>query len=81
MPRILLLVLNAVAFGFLLFTLIRVYQTQAPGNTRMIRLVGGIILLVAPVAMLANIIKPTPVYLLVYPLAIGAFVYLVRLRD
>ena len=81
MPRILLLVFNAVAFGFLIFSLIRIYQVEVSGNTRTIKLIGGIILLVLPVAMLANIIKPTPVYMLIYPVAISAFVYLVRLRH
>jgi len=26
-------------------------------------------------------IKPTPVYMIVYPIGIGMFIYLVRLRD
>lgn len=81
MPRLLLLLLNAFAFGFLLFTIVRIYQVAEPGNARTIKLVGGIILLLLPVAILANFIKPTPVYMLIYPLAIGAFVYLVRLRN
>jgi hypothetical protein len=81
MPRILLLFLNAAAFGFLIYSLIRIYQVEVPGNAKTIKLVGGFILLLLPVAMLANIIKPTPVYTLIYPFAIGAFLYLIRLRD
>jgi len=81
MPRILLLLINAVAFGFLIFSLIRIFQIDERGTSRTIKLVAGILLLLLPVAMLANFIKPTPVYMLVYPLAIGAFVYLVRLRS
>ncbi|MBL7849557.1 MAG: hypothetical protein JNN04_01555 [Cyclobacteriaceae bacterium] len=81
MPRILLLFLNAVAFGFLIYSLIRIYQVDVSGTTKTIKLIGGIVLLLLPVAMLANIIKPTPVYMFIYPLAIGAFVYLVRLRS
>lgn len=81
MPRILLLFLNAAAFGFLIYSLIRIYQVEVPGKARTIKLIGGIVLLLLPVAMLANIIKPTPVYTLIYPFAIGAFLYLIRLRD
>ncbi len=81
MPRILLLFLNAAAFGFLIYSLIRIYQVEVSGNAKTIKLIGGIVLLLLPVAMLANIIKPTPVYTLIYPFAIGAFLYLIRLRD
>jgi hypothetical protein len=81
MPRLLLLFLNAAAFGFLIFILIRVYQTESAGTSRTAKLVGGVVLLLLPVAMMANIIKPTPVYMFIYPLAIGAFIYLVRLKN
>lgn len=73
--------LNAAAFGFLIFSLIRVYQTGVPGSARTAKLVSGVILLLLPVAILAGVIKPTPVYMLVYPLAIGAFIYLIRIRE
>jgi hypothetical protein len=81
MPRLLLLVLNTAAFGFLIFSLIRIYQAGEAGTLRSIKLAGGIFLLLLPVTMLAGFIKPTLVYLVIYPLAIGVFVFLVRLRD
>jgi hypothetical protein len=81
MPRILLLVLNATAFGFLIYSLVRIYQVEVGGNSRTIKLIGGVVLLLLPIAMLANFIKPTPVYMLIYPLAIGAFIFLIRLRN
>lgn len=81
MPRILLLFLNAIAFGFLIYSLIRIYQVEEAGRTKTIKLIGGIVLLLLPAAMLANIIKPTPVYMLIYPLAIGAYIYLIRIRN
>lgn len=46
-----------------------------------VKLVAGIILLLAPVAIIAGLLRPTPVYMLIYPLGIGAFVFLARLRD
>lgn len=81
MPRILLLLLNAIAFGFLIYSLVQIYQFHTPGRQRTIKLTAGIILLLLPVAILASFVRATPVYMLIYPLAIGAFVYLVRLPD
>jgi hypothetical protein len=81
MPRILLLVLNTVAFGFLIFSMLRIYQTDQSGAPKTVKLIAGAVLLLLPVAILANFVKPTPVYMLIYPLAIGAFVYLARLGN
>ena len=80
MPRILLLILNAFAFGFLLYGLVRIYQFEMPGMRKNIKLFAGIILLLAPVAIIAGLFRPTPVYMLIYPLGIGAFVFLARLQ-
>ncbi len=81
MPRLILLLLNAVAFGFLLYGLVRIFQLEAPGVQKNIKLAAGIILLLAPVAIIAGLLRATPVYLLIYPLGIGAFIFLARLRD
>lgn len=81
MPRLLLLLLNAVAFGFLLYSLVRIYQFEVPGTRKTIKLVAGIILLLLPVTIIAGLMRPTPVYMLIYPLGIGAFIFLASLRD
>lgn len=81
MPRIILLILNAAAFGFLIHRLLKIYEQAPPGTKKNIMLAAGIILLLLPVTMIMGFIKPTPVYMIVYPIGIGVFVYLVRLRD
>lgn len=81
MPRLLLLLLNGFAFGFLIYQVVRIFQMEEKGPPRTVKLIAGIVLLLLPVAMLANFIKPTPVYLVIYPVAIGAFVFLVRQRG
>ncbi len=81
MPRLILLLLNAFAFGFLLYGIVRIYQLDSPGVSKTIKLTAGIILLLLPVTIFAGIIRPTPVYMLIYPFGIAAFIYLVRLRD
>jgi len=81
MPRLLLLLLNAIAFGFLLYGIVRIHQLEMPGFSKVVKLTAGIVLLLLPVAMLAGFIRHTPVYMFIYPLGIAAFIILVRLRD
>ena len=81
MPRFLLLLLNAVAFGYLVFTLLRLYDRLPASPRKNVVLTAGLILLLLPVTMIFGFIKPTPVYMVVYPIGIGLFVYLFRLQE
>ncbi len=81
MPRVLLLLLNAIAFGFLVFSLLRIAQREQAGSKKTIKVIAGVVLLVLPVSVIAGFVRPTPVYLLVYPLGIAAYVFLCRLSD
>lgn len=81
MLRYLILILNAAAFGYLIFSIIRIYQAGETGSLKWVKLIGGIILMLLPLTMIAGFIKPTPVYLAIYPFAIAVFVYLVRIRN
>jgi len=75
------MLVNSIAFGFLIFHLVRIFQVEPSGSRKTIKLVAGIILILLPVTMLAGFIKPTAVYMLVYPIGIGAFIYLVRTQG
>lgn len=81
MYRILLLILNAVAFAFLVHRLLKIYAQAPKSLKKNVAMTAGIILLLLPVTMIFGFIKPTPVYLAVYPIGIGLFVYLFRLQD
>ncbi|MBL7864366.1 MAG: hypothetical protein JNK10_05800 [Cyclobacteriaceae bacterium] len=81
MYRIVLLLLNAVAFGFLIHRLLKIYQWTPSGPKKNVVMAAGIILLLLPATMIFGFIKPTPVYMIVYPIGIGLFVYLFRLQD
>ncbi len=81
MPRLILLLLNAFAFGFLLYGIVRIFQLDSPGIAKNVKLIAGVILLLLPVTIFAGVIRPTPIYMLIYPFGIAAFIYLVRLRD
>lgn len=81
MYRFFLLLLNAAAVAFLIHRLLKIYiQLPASPKKRMV-ILGGILLLLLPVTMIFGFVKPTPVYLVVYPLGIFFFVYTFRLQD
>lgn len=81
MIRILLLLMNAAAFAFLIFELFRVYDQMEKGMRRTITLIAGVLLIILPVVMIMGFIKPTPVYWIVYPVGLLVFVYLFRMPS
>ncbi len=81
MLRLILLLLNAVAFGFLIHRLLKIYSQLPSSPKKSVVMTAGFVLLLLPVTMIFGFIKPTPVYLVVYPIGIGMFVYFFRLQD
>lgn len=81
MPRLILMLVNSIAFGFLIYHLVRIIQVVPTGTKKTLTLAAGIILILLPVVMLVGFVKPTAVYMLVYPIGIGAFIYMVRIQD
>ena len=81
MYRVILLVLNAIAAGFLIHRLLKIYDQYMYGPKKRIVLAAGVILLLLPVTMIFGFIHSTSVYLVVYPIGIFFFVYLFRLED
>ena len=81
MYRFVLLILNAIAFGFLVYRLLKIYEWAPSSMKKNVVMTAGIILLLLPTTMIFGFIKPTPVYLVVYPIGIGLFVYLFRIQD
>ena len=79
MVRFFLMVLNAAAVAFMIYELLRIYQQPGNITKRRIVIAAGIFLLLLPVTMIFGFVKPTPVYLVVYPIGISLFVYLSRL--
>ena len=81
MLRLLLLILNAAAVGFLIYRLLKIYEQPVSNLKKWSTFTGGIILLLLPVTMIFGILKPSPAYLVIYPMGIFFFVYLFRLPD
>ncbi len=74
--RFLLLAFNAAVITFLIYRLLQVYRTNHDRKFWII--LTGILLLLLPVTMLIGFIKPTAVYILLYPVAISLYLYLIK---
>lgn len=76
--RLLLVAFNVAVVTFLIYELIRIYQSPEQGSRKALIIAAGILLLLTPLAMFLRFIPPAPVYFLIYPAAISFFIYLTR---
>lgn len=74
--RILLLAFNVAIVTYLIYRMLQIYRSNDLQRGWKIGI--GIFLLLIPVTMVVGIIRPTPVYLLLYPVAISLHLYLIR---
>ena len=74
--RIFLLAFNVGIVTFLIYRLLQIFRSQS--SRKGIILIAGIFLLLVPVAMVAGLISITPVYILIYPVSISLFLYLIK---
>ncbi|HWA33509.1 MAG TPA: hypothetical protein VG737_05240 [Cyclobacteriaceae bacterium] len=79
--RFLLLAMNAVAVGFLIARILKVYDSNMSVQRKWVMIAGGVILLLLPVTMIFGFIKPTPGYLVMYPVGIFFFIYMFRIPE
>ena len=77
--RLFLILFNAAVVIYLVYRLIQVLRQPLPPTRKVLILVVGVLLLAAPIAMFLRIFgPPAPQYFLLYPAAIGLFIYLIR---
>ncbi len=74
--RILLVAFNAAIITYLVYRLVQIYRSAS--SYKLTILIAGILLLLLPIMVLIGFIKPTVIYVLIYPLAIAAFIYLIK---
>ena len=74
--RILLLAFNTAIVTYLVYRLLQIYRSASPNKAIIIAI--GIFLLLLPVCVLIGFIRPTTIYILLYPVAISLFVYLIK---
>lgn len=76
--RFLLLVFNVAVVTYLIFHMVEAYKEPMERGKKVLILVGGTFLLLAPLGMFFRIFLPTAQYIVVYPVAIGLFIYFTK---
>ena len=76
--RFLLIVFNVAVVTFLIYRMLRVFPQPMETSKKIMIIIGGILLLLAPVGIFIGIFAPTFQYFLIYPVAISLFLYLTK---
>jgi hypothetical protein len=76
--RFLLIAFNVAVIGFLIYEMVDVFQRPVEKTKKRVILIGGTLLLLAPLGMFFRFFAPTPQYFVIYPVAIGMFLYLTK---
>jgi hypothetical protein len=74
--RILLLAFNVAIVTYLIYRMLQIYRSDDQQKGWKIGI--GIFLLLVPITMVIGIVRPSPVYMLLYPVAISLHLYLIR---
>jgi hypothetical protein len=76
--RFLLLLFNVAIVTFLIYEMIRISREPIERTKKIIIIVGGCLLLLAPFGMFLRFFAPTFQYFIIYPVAISLFIYLTK---
>ena len=76
--RFLLIVFNIAVVTFLFYRMFKVVPHPMEKSKKVMIMIGGILLLLAPVGIFIGIFAPTFQYFLIYPVAISLFLYLTK---
>jgi len=76
--RFLLIVFNVAVVTFLIYRLLMVLKVPMETSKKVLTIIGGVLLLLAPLGMFIGIFAPTFQYFLIYPVAISLFLYLTK---
>jgi len=74
--RILLVAFNTAIITYLVYRLVQIYRSGS--SYKVVILIAGILLLLLPITVLIGFIKPTVIYVLIYPIAIASFIFLIK---
>lgn len=74
--RIFLIAFNVVLITFLVYRLMQIFRSNSTAKRWILPI--GIFLLLLPSLMLVGILRSSAAYILVYPVAIGLFIYLIK---
>ena len=76
--RFLLLAFNVAIICFLIYRMVDVIRKPIEKSKKAMILIGGTLLLLAPMGIFLQFFAATPQYFLIYPVAIFMFLYLTK---
>lgn len=76
--RFLLIAFNVAIISFLIYRMIDVIRRPMEKSKKAMILIGGTLLLLAPLGIFFRFFAATPQYFLIYPVAIFMFLYLTK---
>jgi hypothetical protein len=76
--RFLVLLFNVVVITLLVYNMIQLNKKDIPSSKKRVIWFAGGVLLVVPLAIIFRIIPFSIIYLLIYPVAVSFFIYLIR---
>jgi hypothetical protein len=76
--RFFVILFNVAIVGYLIYRMLEVGRVPMTKTKKTFILLGGIILLLAPFGMFLRFFAPTVQYFLIYPIAIGLYLYMIR---
>lgn len=76
--RFFLVVFNVAVISFLIYKMVAIINTPAERSRKTIFIIGGILLLLAPLGIFLRFFGASPQYFLIYPVAIFLFLYLTK---
>ena len=76
MIRVLLAAFNVAIVTLLVYRLVQVYRSYSTNQSWILSI--GIFLLLLPSVMLLGFIRPSMIYILIYPVAIGLFLFFIK---
>lgn len=76
--RFLVLVFNAAIITFLVYEMFRVAKMPMDATKKRLIIIGGILLLLSPLAAFMRFIPFTFQYFIIYPIALSLYIYLIK---
>ena len=76
--RLMLVVFNVAVVTLLIYKMLNIAKQEIPKSLKVLIIIGGVLLLLAPFGMFIGIFAPTLQYFLIYPVAISLFLFLTK---
>jgi amino acid transporter len=76
--RLFVIAFNVAVIAFLIYRMLQVGKQPMERSKKIMVIIGGIILLLAPFGIFLRFFMPTLQYFLIYPVAIALYLYMIR---